>query len=148
MHGMVPRLVLDTNVVLDCFGFEDPESRTIVECLEARRALLLSCAPLRMELERVLRYPGLPFDAGVRSRVLARYDALAVTIDAPAPGFPVPRCRDEDDQKFLEAARDGAADFLITKDKALLRLARGKVPRGRFSIVTPSGFSARRVCGH
>ena len=36
----------------------------------------------------------------------------------------LPRCRDRDDQKFLVAAAQCAADLLITRDKELLRLAR------------------------
>ena len=48
----------------------------------------------------------------------------------------LPRCRDGDDQKFLEAARDARAEFLVTKDKALLGLA------APFRIVTPEGLAA------
>jgi predicted nucleic acid-binding protein len=36
----------------------------------------------------------------------------------------LPRCRDADDQKFMEAAAAAGADLLITKDNALLELAR------------------------
>jgi predicted nucleic acid-binding protein len=33
-------------------------------------------------------------------------------------------CTDPDDQKFLDAAFSAAADLLLTRDKALLKLAR------------------------
>lgn len=49
----------------------------------------------------------------------------------------LPVCRDPDDQKFLELARDAAAKTLITKDKALLKLAGKCVRAGLFHILTP-----------
>jgi predicted nucleic acid-binding protein len=48
-----------------------------------------------------------------------------------------PQCRDPDDQKFLEAALAARADFLVTKDQALLELAQ-RVPQ--FRILTPAEF--------
>jgi predicted nucleic acid-binding protein len=50
-------------------------------------------------------------------------------------------CRDASDQKFLELARDCGADFLVTKDAALLVLARRKIRRAPFAIVTPPQFA-------
>ncbi len=52
----------------------------------------------------------------------------------------LPKCRDTDDQKFLELARDCGADYLITKDKALLVLARRKTRPPPCRIVTPQAF--------
>ena len=46
----------------------------------------------------------------------------------------LPKCRDADDQKFLEAALAAQADFLVTKDEALLVLAKRDLP---FRIVKP-----------
>jgi predicted nucleic acid-binding protein len=55
---------------------------------------------------------------------------------------PLPVCRDPNDQKFLELARDCRADYLVTKDRALLELARRKIRRVPFCIVTPQQFGA------
>jgi predicted nucleic acid-binding protein len=52
----------------------------------------------------------------------------------------LPRCRDPDDQKFLEAALAAHADFLITKDRALLHVARRRSRALPFRIVTPQAF--------
>jgi predicted nucleic acid-binding protein len=51
----------------------------------------------------------------------------------------LPACRDPDDQKFLESALAARAEFLVTKDRALLDLARRAL---RFRILTPEGFAA------
>jgi predicted nucleic acid-binding protein len=66
---------------------------------------------------------------------------VARRIDSPAPEAErsqLPACRDPDDQKFLEAALNSRADFLLTKDRALLDLARRVA---QFRIVTPEGFA-------
>jgi len=49
----------------------------------------------------------------------------------------LPVCTDRDDQKFLEIARDADAAILVTKDKALLKLARKTAREGLFRIMTP-----------
>jgi predicted nucleic acid-binding protein len=54
----------------------------------------------------------------------------------------LPRCRDADDQKFLEVARDAGAMLLISRDKALLRVDRHSLVREMFRIRTPEAVSA------
>ena len=49
----------------------------------------------------------------------------------------LPRCSDPDDQKFMELARNARADWLITKDKALLKLGRKTMQVANFGIRTP-----------
>ena len=60
----------------------------------------------------------------------------ALPICTPADSL-LPKCSDPDDQKFLELARDCGADYLVTKDKALLALARRKTRPAPCRIVTP-----------
>jgi predicted nucleic acid-binding protein len=54
----------------------------------------------------------------------------------------LPTCSDPDDQKFLEAALAAGASFLVTKDRALLELAKRKRARLPFRIVAPADFRA------
>ena len=49
-------------------------------------------------------------------------------------------CRDAKDNKFLELALDGQADYLITGDADLLSLAKNPAPDWKFRIVTPTEF--------
>jgi len=59
----------------------------------------------------------------------------------PAPALVrLPVCTDKDDQKFLEVARDAGAAILITKDKALLKLARKTAQAGLFKIMLPEAW--------
>ena len=44
----------------------------------------------------------------------------------PPPAPPLPRCSDPDDQLFLVLADAARADYLLTRDKALLKLGRAR----------------------
>ncbi len=135
------RVVLDTNVVLDWLVFRDPGVAHIAGALLARTLVVLTNDACKEELTRVLEYTALHLDAPARRAALENYRRTAVHHAGTVDGTPLPRCRDPDDQKFLELARDGKARFLITKDKALLRLARSRYCLRAFAIVMPSGFS-------
>ena len=135
------RLVLDTNVWLDWLVFDDPSIATIKAAVEAKRAEVFINAACEAELERALGY-----NLGKRTVDIAACLALcrrvAHRIDSTAPEAEralLPACRDPDDQKFLETALAARAGFLVTKDRALLDLARRALP---FGILTPEGFAA------
>ncbi|MBL8502618.1 MAG: putative toxin-antitoxin system toxin component, PIN family [Rhodocyclaceae bacterium] len=132
-------LVLDTNVVLDLLHFADPGVAPIRRALEAGRAACFSDAACRDELAHVLSYPQFKIPEHEARRIAADYALLApASPAAERPLPPLPPCRDPDDQKFLALAQAAGADLLVTKDKALLALAR-KSARLGFRIATPAG---------
>lgn len=144
--------MLDTNAAIDWLVFDDPAMRPIVRALAEGRWRMASDAACMDELERTLGYPEFALDMSGRSDRLERYRLCAQSFPAVAGNSPpeLPVCRDPDDQKFLElAARSGAA-LLVTRDRALLRLATRL--DGRFQIVTPAELSRAhfpaRVSGH
>jgi putative PIN family toxin of toxin-antitoxin system len=132
------RVVLDTNVALDLFVFFDRGVTAINRALDEGRALLLTDVACREEFERVLGYPQLHLDGPAMRRALEHYDRLARFANGePATNDPaVPRCSDPDDQKFLDLAFRSGADLLVSKDRAVLRLARKA--RGRVAILAPA----------
>ena len=138
------RLVLDTNVWLDWLVFDDPSVAPIRAAVEAQRAEVFIDAACEAELERALGYDlgrKRTLDAEGRGACLAECRRVAHRIDAAAPEAErarLPACRDPDDQKFLEAALNSRAEFLLTKDRALLDLARRALP---FRILTPADFA-------
>lgn len=134
------RLVLDTNVVLDLVVFHDPGAAPLLAAIEACRVTLLTTAECLAELRRVLAYPEFKLDPAGQDRAYEWYAAWAEVIDTPPPEPLLPRCRDADDQKFLDLAWAAKADRLVTKDKALLELARRVAKLGRFAIVRTSGL--------
>ncbi len=138
------RLVLDTNVWLDWLVFAEPAVVPIREAVAAARAAVYIDAACDAELERVLAY-----DLGKHSLepwkqaaclAACRHAALRIeVVVAQVECALLPRCSDPDDQKFLEAALAAQADYLLTKDQALLELARRE---RRFRILTPVEFAA------
>lgn len=135
------RLALDSNVVLALWLFADPALAPLRAACEEGRVTLLSNLACLDELARVLRYPVFKLDEAGADAFHAAYRARLSLVPGPvAPAFALPRCRDKDDQKFLELARDGGADMLLSRDKALLSLARKKLLADRFAILTPEQF--------
>lgn len=129
------RIVLDTNVVLDLFHWANTDAVPIMAALEAGRIECLVDERTLDELRRVLTYPQLKLTPEMIAERYVRYSARVSVIDAgEAP--PLPRCKDRDDQKFLELAARAGADLLVSKDKALLKL-RGRTKLA-FRILRPA----------
>ncbi|HEY4540980.1 MAG TPA: putative toxin-antitoxin system toxin component, PIN family [Noviherbaspirillum sp.] len=143
---MIPkRLVIDTNVCLDLFVFHDPRWITLRQALENGTVQAYTRDDCRTEWLLVLEYPHLPLDVASRAAATACFDRLIVhrtEVATTQAVPPLPQCKDPDDQKFLELARDVSADVLITKDKALLKLARKLARAGMFAIVPPERWQA------
>jgi putative PIN family toxin of toxin-antitoxin system len=134
------RIVLDTNVCLDLFVFNDPRWAGLLAALESGAVQAITRADCRDEYLIVLHYKHLPLDEASRPLSAASFDRL-IKVVAPEPKLVrLPVCTDKDDQKFLEVARDGAAEILITKDKALLKLARKTANAGMFRIMVPEAW--------
>lgn len=142
------RLVLDTNVCLDLFVFHDPRWQSLLQALQQGQIEAVTRTECRMEWLLVLAYEKFQLDAARRSEIAAEFDALIRLVDMPAAAaataatIKLPLCRDPDDQKFLELAQACAADILISKDKALLKLARKTERAGLFKIMTPENWVA------
>lgn len=133
------RLVLDTNVVLDLFHWGNVDAVPIMAALEAGQIECLADRRTLDELQRVLTYPQLKLTPEMIVDRYRRYSGLVQMIDeGEAP--PLPRCKDRDDQMFLELAARAQADVLVSKDKALLKL-RGRTKLG-FQILKPATAAA------
>ncbi len=117
-----PRLViLDTNIVLDTFVFNDPAAKPLRQALETGTLQWIATTPMREELERVLAYPKiakrLAFYQLQAADVLAQFDARVhmVEVAVKAPVI----CKDPDDQKFIDLAVAHKA-LVLSKDNAVL----------------------------
>lgn len=133
------RLVLDTNVVLDLFHWGNVDAVPIMAALEGGRITCFADERSLDELQRVLTYPQLKLSPDMIAERYARYSSL-VRLVATGETPPLPRCKDRDDQKFLELAARCSADVLVSKDKALLKL-RGRT-KLEFQILKPAQAAA------
>lgn len=142
-------LVLDTNTVMALWVFEDPTLLSLRTAIEDGAHTLVTRADALEELRRVLAYRQFGLDPARQTALHAAYTGRCAIIgadDATDPA-PLPICRDRDDQKFLEIARDAGASLLVSRDKALLRLNRHRLIRGLFQIVKPDQLIATDVGG-
>ncbi len=139
---MIPNLVLDTNAVLDWLVFENPASLAFGDAITAGRVRWIVNAAVRDELAQVLArgvvdrwQPDLP-------RLWRTWERHATAIERPPQGAPQhrPQCTDADDQKFVDLALDTGSQWLVTRDRALLKLAR-RVRALGLAIVTPEQCS-------
>lgn len=127
MTRIASRLVIDTNVTLDLLLFDSQIAAPLLAAVMDGRAEWLTAPYCRDELTRVLAYPEFRLTAEQQDAICQRYAALTSCCDqiAPLPETlpgPLPRCKDPDDQPFLELAVAAGADLLVTRDNALLRL--------------------------
>ena len=133
--------MLDTNVCLDLFVFRDPAVAALREALESGEVIGTTSDACRDEWKRVLGYPLLRLDETARDAAVVEYDAVMRIADQIRPlGFALPRCADEDDQKFLELAAGCSARWLLSRDDALLKLARRTKREGWFEILAPAAW--------
>lgn len=131
-------LVLDTNTVMALWVFEDPTLLTLRTSIEAGTQVLATRADALDELQHVLAYRQFGLSTERQTELHAGYvRRCTITAESAAAATPLPICRDRDDQKFLEIARDAGATHLVSRDKALLRLNRHRLIRGLYEIIKP-----------
>ena len=118
-----PVVVIDTNVVLDLWLYQDPATPALCQALAQGEVTWLATQVMRDELERVLAYPHiaarLALGQQTAADVLAQFDAHAQLMPVAAKCQFV--CKDGDDQKFIDLAAAHQAQ-LISKDKAVLTM--------------------------
>jgi len=133
------RVVLDTNVLISLYVFADSRFAPLRARIESGAWQAVTNDACFGEFRRVLGYPMFALTQEQQAGALTAYAASAAHHDGAlvAAATALPRCKDRDDQKFLELARDSSAGWLVTADKDLLRLARRDRLRGLFRILTP-----------
>ena len=113
--------VIDTNIVLDLWLFEDPATIPLRAALQSGAISHLATASMRDELERVLTYPHLVkrmAKSSIQAQdILSRFDEYLLAA-APATKAAC-TCKDPDDQKFIDLAVAHAVP-LLSKDNAIL----------------------------
>lgn len=142
-NAAAPAVVLDSNVWIDILVFDDPHTRPILAALESGALRALIDARCLAELAYVLDYPQFAKRAVDKADALATLARLSTLVEPPAPAENVPalpKCKDRDDQKFLELAYAMQADWLVSKDRAVLKLAKRIARDFGFRIAQPAPF--------
>ena len=127
--GARPGIVVDTQVIMDWLVFNDPRVQLLAGALRSGGLRWLVAPAMRDEIRHVLGRGVAARYAPDLSLIEAHFDAHAEAVEAAEPS---PRlvCRDSDDQKFIDLALACGARWLVSRDKALLALAKRARPRG------------------
>ena len=144
--GAPPRdspIVLDTNVVLDWLLFNNPSSAHFAKAILKRDLRWVATLAMRDELAVVLGRGLAQARNADATAVLTAWDAHVSLVGA-ASALPAAlglQCSDPDDQKFLDLAHAQGAGWLLSRDRAVLKLAR-RAARFSLTITVPEGWSA------
>ena len=133
--------VVDTNIVLDLWLFEDPATIPLRAALQSGAISHLATDSMRDELERVLTYPHL-IKRMAKSNIQApdilnRFDEYQLAAEPAAKAACT--CKDPDDQKFIDLAVAHAVP-LLSKDKAILCMKKRLFQSG--VVLNPSEIPA------
>ena len=133
--------VIDTNIVLDLWLFEDPATIPLRAALQSGAISHLATASMRDELERVLAYPHLVkrmAKSNIQAQdILNRFDEHLLAVEPAAKALFT--CKDPDDQKFIDLAVANAVP-LLSKDKAILCMKKRLFQSG--VVLNPSEIPA------
>lgn len=129
-----PKFVLDCNVIVSAFLFKNSQPRLALEKAKNHGIILLSNSIIN-ELENVIKRQ--KFDRYLslitREELLNNLIKIADKIN---PDETITDCRDSKDNKYLELAVSGKAQYIITGDKDLLILN----PFREINIIKPEEF--------
>ena len=117
-----PRLVLDTNVILDLLVFQDPAAEVIQMALDARLVEAVRTDASMLELMDVIQRPNFKLSKEQQQIILKQWESssrLLGTANMTQAPF---TCRDLDDQVFIDMAFSVRPALLLSKDLRVLEL--------------------------
>jgi putative PIN family toxin of toxin-antitoxin system len=119
---MKPRLVLDTNIILDLLVFKDPSAEPIRLLLDAKLVDAVRTSASMAELMDVIGRPTFKLSREDQETIVQAWESGTRLLEneaiEPAPFT----CRDLDDQVFLDMAYSIRPALLLSKDLRVLEL--------------------------
>jgi uncharacterized protein len=132
-----PIIVLDTNAVLDWLVFAEPEMQPVGQAVAAGQLDWIATDAMQTELMLVLARAHIQNWSPDQALVEDTWARHARRLAPPATAPLAPRCSDPDDQMFIDLALAHRARWLVTRDRALLRLRRRLALHGVTVLAPP-----------
>lgn len=132
------RAVIDTNVLISAFVVYG-KPRKILDRVFAGKVRLLTSPAILAEFEEVISRNKFGFTRPQVQRIVSLIIRAAEMIEPKTKIVFV--AEDPDDDKVLECAVDGNAEYIITGDKHLLKIKKYK----KIKIVNPNTFLRKRI---
>ncbi len=126
--------VIDTNVIVSAAKSTDGNPAQIFEMLLLEEISNYTTKEIEEEIKEVLARPRIKLSLLEQGFILNNFEKSSTKIQTSSR-FDIIK-DDPDDNKFLECAVDGKADYIISGDNHLLKLKEFKGIR----IVTPAKF--------
>ena len=139
-----PLIVIDSQSLFDWMVFRNPVCARWDAALSGEGWEWIFTSKMRSEFDFVAAKgfgERWPIDAGALAATWSRH-GRAVETPAPLGAAARLHCTDADDQKFIDLAIIARAHTLVTRDKALLRLARKALERHGVRVCKPEVWSA------
>jgi putative PIN family toxin of toxin-antitoxin system len=135
-------VVLDTNVLLDLFVFNDFRAIHLKEALITHRVTALVTPKMIEEFTDVISRPLFALDKATQENILLQWSSLAKIVSDESLTTAPWKCQDSDDQVFLDLAYTNRPCTLISKDNAVLAFSNRAAQEG--VLITADYTSAYR----
>lgn len=117
-------VVLDTNILLDIFVFNDHRASELKQALLSQEIHAPASQKTIEELADVIGRPIFNLNNTQQDQILKQWHSLASLVSDDTLTSAPWSCEDEDDQIFLDLAYKLKPAILISKDNALLKLSK------------------------
>jgi putative PIN family toxin of toxin-antitoxin system len=117
-----PRLVLDTNVILDLLVFKDPSAEPIRLLLDAKLVDAVRTLASMAELMDVIGRPAFKLNREDQATIVQAWETSSRLLENTAIEVAPFTCRDPDDQVFINMAYSLRPALLLSKDLRVLEL--------------------------
>jgi putative PIN family toxin of toxin-antitoxin system len=119
---MKPRLILDTNVILDLLVFKDPSTEPIRLLLDAKQVDAVRTSASMAELMDVIGRPTFKLSQEDQETIREAWESSSRLLENTAIEQAPFTCRDPDDQVFINMAYSLRPALLLSKDLRVLEL--------------------------
>ena len=134
-------IILDTNILLDIFVFEDVRADRLRNAVLNRQIKTYSNQTSLEELRDVISRPLFALEEGQQVKIMGQWQSLSQSIEDLKLKAAPWKCQDPDDQVFLDLAFTVRPSILISKDNAVLRLATRALKEGVWITADYNAFT-------
>jgi putative PIN family toxin of toxin-antitoxin system len=121
---MKPTVILDTNILLDILVFDDQRAHPLRAALSNQELDALVTEDTLDELIDVISRPQFSLDKQKQAEILSQWRNWSRLVKQSDLQVAPWKCKDRDDQVFLNLAFSFKPSTLISKDKLVLKLAK------------------------
>lgn len=123
-------MVLDTNVLLDLYVYQDPRTQLLQSAIDLKKFELLTCTQAMTELADVLAREKFGLRADRQQAILKDWSQRSQLMKDEEIARAPWRCKDKADQMFLDMAWTARPCALLSKDLQVLKFAKRALKEG------------------